>query len=185
MPEAPNISAPLPAASLPMPAERVDDCAPREAGMTGTPEARMRGLLPLAGPLVLFVLGAGFVWGAAGYGFGSAATVGPGYFPAVLGVIAMMLALIIGWSSQGHSDAPPVEWRASIFIAAGIGSFIAILPLFGFLPAAFSCTLVSALASRDMPFSHAVVLASGVALTAWIVFLQGLKVSVPAFQFGL
>jgi hypothetical protein len=171
---------------MPMSAEPVDDRSPGESGITDTSQGpRMRGLWPLASALVLFLLGAGFLWGAAGYGFGSAVAVGPGYFPAVLGVIAMMLALIIGWSSQGHSDAPPVEWRAMIFIAAGIGSFIAILPLLGFLPAAFCCTLVSALASRDMTFSHAVVLASGVAVAAWIIFLHGLKVSVPAFQFGL
>jgi hypothetical protein len=171
---------------VPMSAEPVDDRSPGESGITDTSqEPRMRRVWPLAGPLVLFLLGAGFLWSAAGYGFGRSATVGPGYFPAVLGVIAMMLALIIGWSSKGPSDAPPVEWRALIFIAAGIGSFIATLPFLGFLPAAFSCTLVSALASRDMTFPHAVVLASGVALTAWIVFLHGLKVSVPAFQFGL
>lgn len=162
-----------------MPAEPADDRIPGESGITPEPQALPSpGLWPLTGPFVLFLLGAGFVWAAAGYGFGSAATVGPGYFPAVLGIIAMVLALIIGGSSKGRDDGAPVEWRALIFIAGGIGSFIAVLPFLGLLPAAFCCSLISALASRDMKFSHAVVLASGVAVTAWLVFLQGLKVSV-------
>ena len=170
---------------LHMPVEPIDDRISGDAGIADEPEAPSRqSLWPLAGPAVLFVLGAGFVWGAAGYGFGSPSAVGPGYFPAVLGAIAMVLALVIAWSSRGRIGAP-VEWRALIFITGGIVSFIVVLPRLGFVPAAFACTLVSALASREMKLIQAVVLASGVALIAWIVFLHGLKVSAPAFQFGL
>jgi hypothetical protein len=171
---------------LHMPVEPIDDRISGDAGIADEPEAPSRqSLWPLAGPAVLFVLGAGFVWGAAGYGFGSPSAVGPGYFPAVLGTIAMVLALVIAWSSRGRVGAPPIEWRALIFITGGIVSFIVVLPPLGFVPAAFACTLVSALASREMTLAHAVALASGVALTAWLVFLQGLKVSAPAFQLGL
>ena len=59
----------------------------------------------LAGTLFI-VIGALALLGARGYPVGSAMRMGPGYFPAVLGVLLILLGALLGLR------APASEWAA-------------------------------------------------------------------------
>lgn len=87
----------------------------------------MRSQRDIFGGLIFLAFGISAAVMAYGYPIGSAARMGPGYFPFVLGCLLSLigLALVVRGFLQ---DGPPVErayWRPLILILAAIGVFAA------------------------------------------------------------
>ena len=59
--------------------------------------------------LLFTVLGGGFAWGATTYQVGKAASMGPGYFPLLLGIILALMGMAIVAKSF-MSGAPAVSY---------------------------------------------------------------------------
>ncbi len=93
---------------------------------------------------VLFVcLGVIIMWAAGNYPIGSAASMGPGYFPRMLGGLLALLGIIITAQSFHRAQTPPSETtepyphhgafplRAVIMAALGCGAFWVMMGWFG------------------------------------------------------
>jgi hypothetical protein len=98
-----------------------------------------------------FGLGAAII--ASGYGFGTPARMGPGFFPIVVGVLlaAMGLALIVQSLMNPQADMPvePLHWRPLFFISAAIASFGILIEERGLIVALVALIVIGRFAGRE------------------------------------
>jgi hypothetical protein len=138
--------------------------------------------------LMFAALGTGFAWGARGYGFGTAAEPGPGYFPFGLGVILAILGLgsmLRGLGrahDPGSSAASPIgraAWRPLLLLVLSIALFSWLLPHAGLFIALPATVLVASLGGDEFHWGET--LANAVVLTvgSWAIFVWGLSLSLP------
>ncbi|QXL84709.1 tripartite tricarboxylate transporter TctB family protein [Comamonas sp. NLF-1-9] len=144
--------------------------------------------------LLFLVLGTGYAWGATGYTLGSAARMGPGYFPllvgvllALLGVLIMFKALVI--ETEGGGRVGAWAWRPLFFILGGnllFGLLLVGLPAWhipgmGLMVAIYALVLVAGMASREYRLRDALVLATVLAAGCYLVFVQALNMHLPVW----
>jgi hypothetical protein len=137
-------------------------------------------------------LGAGLVFvliGLAGLYFGSdlavgtAARMGPGYFPILLSAMIAAVGLIVGLRGVTIDGPPiePVQMRPIVFIIAAILIFGFLIESIGLALTAILLTVFAGYARRDVKLSETIVL--GVALAAFTVgvFVYVLGQPLPAW----
>jgi len=125
----------------------------------------------------MFVLfGLFFVIGARDYTFGSAAKMGPGFFPTILGFILAGLGVIIAALSffTARDPLPRFVWRPLSILIAAICLYGVLLPNVGFVLATVILIVLGAKADPESRFLESLVL--GVLLSAFstAVFYYGL-----------
>ncbi|MCZ2103119.1 MAG: tripartite tricarboxylate transporter TctB family protein [Comamonadaceae bacterium] len=144
--------------------------------------------------LLFFVLGGGFAWGATTYTVGSAARMGPGYFPllvgvllAVLGVLIMFKALTI--ESEGDSRFGSWAWKPLIFILGAnllFGILLVGLPAFGIpgmglIVAIYGLAIVASMAGDEFKLKDAIILATVLAVGCYVIFVWALNLTLPVW----
>jgi hypothetical protein len=135
------------------------------------------GLLVLA--LGLFV----FLYAQEHYRIGTARSMGPGYFPAVLGLVTMSLGGLIVLAAFRRSEPlPEVAWRAALWVFAAILAFFLGMRWFGLVPAIFMTVVVSSLGDPDSRPLGTLLLAVAVSAFCWAVFSYGLGLPIPVFK---
>ncbi len=138
--------------------------------------------------LMFATVGAAFAIGAFEYNVGSAARMGPGYFPLLVGVLLTILGLVVAVSSVSSSlrgDGDPVgriAWKPLIFIIgsnvlfgvllAGLRSID--LPAMGLIVAVYALVIVACMAGATFSFKSAVLLATLLAVGSYLTFVLGL-----------
>ncbi len=134
--------------------------------------------------LMFLVVGAGFAIGATNYSMGTSARPGAGYFPLGLGVLTALLGAIILFKSltietEGGDLIGHIAWRPLIVIVLTINVFGFLLPRLGMIVSIPILIVMTSLASEE--FRWRGVLISAVVLTAfaWLVFIAGLKLTIP------
>jgi hypothetical protein len=133
-------------------------------------------------------VGAAFALGAANYNVGSAARMGPGYFPLIVGVLLTLLGLVvIATAFTGPtSDGEPVgriAWKPLGFIIganllfgillAGLRSIG--LPAMGLILAIYALVIVACMAGANFSMKLSLVLATVLAIGSYLTFIVGLK----------
>jgi hypothetical protein len=137
----------------------------------------------LIGGLALVAIGGFFVWGALGMRIGTAARMGPGYFPLLIGAISMGVGALIAVSGFFRSSSVPVpSWRPTVAVLAGVLAFGLAMRSFGLLVAIAACVLVSALADRNSHPLGALALAACLAVASWAIFVRGLGLAMPVWR---
>lgn len=146
--------------------------------------------------LLFMALGVGFAWRASRYSLGQTASMGPGYFPLLLGAVLTLLggilffkALVFETEDGGRIGA--WAWRALCFIALANGLFGALmggLPWLGLQPmglviASLVLTLLAAKASTDFRWKEGLALALVLTLLGCIACIVLLKLQIPAWPF--
>lgn len=150
--------------------------------------------------VMFMAVGLAFVWGSTAYDFGSAAEMGPGYFPRILGIITAIHGAVVTLQSlvvrpEGDGRIGRVAWRQLFFIIAAnfaigvmLGGLPSIgLPALGLILGIYALTFISALAGDDFRVKEVFVLATVLALACYFGFvvLLGLQFQVwPAFLSG-
>jgi hypothetical protein len=144
--------------------------------------------------LMFTVVGIAFAWGASTYSIGSAASMGPGYFPVMLGVVLALLgsavifkALVV--ETEGGDKIGKWAWRPLFFIIAAnllfgvlLGGLPKIgLPPMGLIAAIFGLTIVSALAGDEFKLKEVLVLAAILAVGSYLAFIMLLKLQMPVW----
>ncbi|HEX5590352.1 MAG TPA: tripartite tricarboxylate transporter TctB family protein [Candidatus Limnocylindrales bacterium] len=131
----------------------------------------------------LFVLfGLGFALGSLEYETGSAARMGPGYFPLVLGGLLTALGgLIVARGFTGGEEGPigGVSWRAVGFILAAVLVFGVTVRGLGLLPATFIAAVLSALASRRTSVVNVALISVGLTVASMLIFVVALSLRLP------
>ena len=136
----------------------------------------------LAGLLFLAV-GVLTVFFARDYPMGSAARMGPAYFPMVLGGMLCLFGLYI--LIRGIRSGEPVQgtwgWRPLGLITLAIVVFGFTMEKLGLVPALILLFFVAALAGREFRFKEVLLLAVLMSAFAAAVFVYGLKLPYPLF----
>ena len=111
---------------------------------------------------------------------GSAARMGPGYFPLILAVILGVLGLLLTATSL-RVEGPGVanfEWRGVILVTVAIIAFAGAIAPLGFLPATVLAVGISTLASARFRPLTALALTTFLVAFCWAVFVLGLGLPV-------
>ena len=126
------------------------------------------------------------------YDVGSAANVGPGFFPRVVGTGLILAGLLIIFSqriaARDGSDLKGVFTRMSprgwICVLGAMILFVPIAGYFGLAPAAFTTVFISALGDRGNTVLHAALLAAVLTVASAIVFWWALGLQLPLLQWS-
>jgi hypothetical protein len=130
----------------------------------------------------LFIaFGAAAIAVGSGYTLGSAARMGPGYFPRILGILLIVLGAILALRAtrvQGV-PVPRFHWRSLLTVLGSVVLFGLIVEQAGLLASTVLLIVVASTASREFRWKEA--LASGVffALLGIGVFVLGLRLQLP------
>ncbi|MDC8787278.1 tripartite tricarboxylate transporter TctB family protein [Roseateles koreensis] len=136
---------------------------------------------------LLFVLvGVAFAWGAMHYKFGGAAQPGPAYFPFFLGVLLALLGGLILFKalsieSDGGDPIGAIAWRPLLLIVAALVFFGLALPTLGLMLTLPAMVLMLGLASAEFRWKETVLYSLILTLASWLLFVWGLKLSIPVW----
>ncbi|MWB79180.1 tripartite tricarboxylate transporter TctB family protein [Pseudooceanicola sp. 216_PA32_1] len=126
--------------------------------------------------LLLFLIGAAFAYRAVSYGVGSAARMGPGYFPIMLGIALMCVGGAIGIGGLRRASAPLIiPWRELILIVLSVASFAICIGRFGLFPALVASGLLACLADKDTNLRRMIGVILFSCVLVWLVFVVGLN----------
>jgi hypothetical protein len=133
-------------------------------------------------------VGAAFALGASNYNVGSAARMGPGYFPLIVGVLLALLGLVViatAFTGQATGGDPvgKIAWKPLGFIIganvlfgillAGLRSIG--LPAMGLILAIYALVIVACMAGANFSMRLSLVLATVLAIGSYLTFIVGLK----------
>ena len=143
----------------------------------------------LAG-LMFIVIGVVFLVGAYNYQMGTAARMGPGYFPRILGATMAALGVVvaaIGLKNQAQwaaTEGIGWSWKPVIILTAAVVLFGFALPLAGMVIAIALLTVISGIAAHDKNFRELAIITVIMCLFCAAVFVWGLKLQMKLFPWS-
>ena len=143
----------------------------------------------LAGRMFI-VIGVVFWVGAGNYQMGSAARMGPGWFPSVLGAIMTFLGVLIaGLGLKNQAQWTATEgigwtWRPVIILTAAVVLFGFALPTLGMVVAIIFLTFVSGIAAHDKEYKSLAMITVIMCIFCAAVFVWGLKLQMKLFPWS-
>jgi hypothetical protein len=144
---------------------------------------RVRSPQDLGAGVVFLVIGAGGLVFGQDLTFGSAARMGPGFFPTLLSYCIIGIGIVLAVKSLA-TDGPPIEgvyFRPLFAILMAILCFGVLIDRVGLAISAAVLTIVSAYARRNVGLKETAVLAIGLALFTVAIFSYALKQPLPAW----
>jgi cytochrome bd-type quinol oxidase subunit 1 len=135
--------------------------------------------------IMYITTGAGGMWMARDYPFGSALRMGPGYFPSVLSglIIAMgVYVLILGLRKEHEKIQGHTSIRALIVLPISMVVFGWLMEEAGFIPAMLALVPVSAAAGRDFRWKEILLLTIGLTIVCALAFITGLGLPYPLIK---
>ena len=133
--------------------------------------------------IMYMVIGLFFAIVARQYQYGTAAKMGPGYFPFWLGALMTAIGLFVLIRSLGAKVAieaiPKFNWRIIGQITGAIVLYGILLPKMGFLVAVVTLVFVSASASKEFTWKGTLINAAFLVSFTYSVFVVGLKLQFP------
>jgi hypothetical protein len=137
----------------------------------------------LAGVIFLFV-GAVFFLSSREYQMGTATSMGPGYFPALLGIILCLLGLgaaIKGLRTKTPDPLPRHKILPLFFMVASVFSFGLLIERAGFVVASFVCLVLTCYQRWRTNPVEILLIFVGLTLFNYIVFIYFLGMAMPIF----
>jgi ABC-type anion transport system duplicated permease subunit len=133
--------------------------------------------------IMYMVIGLFFAIVATQYKMGTAAKMGPGYFPFWLGVLMTLLGLLVLLKSLRASAAiekiPKFNWRIILQITGAVVLYGLLLPRAGFLIAVVVLVFLAAGASKEFTWKGTALNAAFLVTFTYSVFVVGLKLQFP------
>jgi hypothetical protein len=144
----------------------------------------LRGNKPNFWSGVMFVvLGVGFSLGATNYSMGTAARMGPGYFPFWLGVCMAVLGAFVGISALSQNaeedEVAKFDWKICVIVIGSVALCGSVLNYLGIYISVFLLVVLSSLASHVFNWKVAVVNGLFLVLFIWLAFIKGLGLIFP------
>lgn len=133
--------------------------------------------------IMFLAIGVGFALGATSYSMGTAARMGPGYFPFWLGVLLALLGGIVAIGALSakaeETELERFDWKIAIIIVGTVALSGVLLNYLGVYLTVFLLVVSSSLASHE--FSWKVACATGIFLVlfVWLAFIKGLGLIFP------
>ena len=135
--------------------------------------------------LLFAALGAGALYISWRYPAGTAARMGPGYFPHMVSGLLVLLGgilIIRSWFRPGETVAI-VDLRPLLFVLLGTGVFGLLIERAGFIAACVALIVASRLARPDFKIAEVLLLAAGLAACSAALFVYALGLSVRLLPF--
>ena len=137
--------------------------------------------------LIFIAFGVATLVMASNYALGTAARMGPGYFPRILGIMLIVLgaALSLRALKIKGEPVPPFKWRPTLIVLGSVVLFGYIVNIAGLVLSTIILIVLSSWASSEFRFKEALI--SGALLAALVVgvFVIGLKLQLPIWPAGL
>ena len=143
----------------------------------------------LAG-IMFMVIGVVFAVGAYNYQMGTAARMGPGFFPRILGFIMAGLGVIIaGIGLKNQAQFAATEgigwtWRPVIILTVAVVLFGFTLPTLGMIIAISLLTFISGIAAHDKNYRELAMITVIMCIFCAGVFIWGLKLQMKLFPWS-
>lgn len=138
--------------------------------------------------LIFMAVGVSFAWGSGNYNIGTAAKMGPGYFPLVLGILLALLGGFITFKAlvvetEEGEKVTGWAWKPLLSIIAAnlafgllLGGLPSIqLPAMGLVVAIYALTLIASLGADGFKLKEVLILATVLALLSYLTFIVLLK----------
>lgn len=133
--------------------------------------------------LVFMLFGGGTALFSLEYKLGSASSMGPGYFPFVLGLLLAVIGAVIAGRSlfrTGFSEAPRVlPLKAAAIVFVSLIAFAATITTLGMVVAIPLCVTISLFASPEFRIMRALVLSLCLLGFSYLIFGLGLGIQIP------
>ena len=115
------------------------------------------------------------------YALGTAARMGPGYFPRILGILLIALGAILAIRATRTRGGPiaRVHWRPTIIVLGSVVLFGAIVRPLGVALSTVILIVASSAASREFRPREALIAGIVLAALAVGVFVVGLQIQLP------
>ncbi|MCO4888206.1 tripartite tricarboxylate transporter TctB family protein [Cupriavidus sp. WGtm5] len=146
---------------------------------------RIRSQKDFASGLMFILVGLGFSWVARGYSMGTAAKMGPGYFPFLLGLVLAALGAVVllaSLSPKGEQDHL-ARWdlKTLLWILGSVVLFGLLLKPLGMVLSVFVLVLVSSMASHEFSWKGALLNAVVLVLISLGAFVYGINLQMPVW----
>lgn len=134
--------------------------------------------------LLFVVIGVSFAWASTHYSFGSSARPGAAYFPFGLGIMLAILGGMVLFKSltietEGGDPIGPIAWKPLLIIVGSIVMFGLALPRLGMAVTLPLLVTLSAMAGEEFHWKDALINSVVLTLGSWVIFIWGLKLSIP------
>jgi hypothetical protein len=133
---------------------------------------------------VLFVVtGILFMVLSGQYNLGTAAKMGPGYFPTILGGLMAFLGLLILLPSI-RARAPVqniarVDFMSIFMVLLAVAVYAATLPTLGFIVSLVLLVVIASYASHEFHLKSTLISSVVLLIGSWLVFVKGLELQFP------
>ena len=144
---------------------------------------RVKSPQDLGAGLIFLLIGAGGIVFGQDLAVGSAARMGPGYFPMLLSGLIIAIGLFLAIRAV-VIEGPPIEaiqLRPLFFIIAAILLFGALIDRIGLALSAAALTIGTAYARRNVNLTETVLLAAGLGVGTVLIFVYALTQPLPAW----
>ncbi|MDF3836577.1 tripartite tricarboxylate transporter TctB family protein [Cupriavidus basilensis] len=146
---------------------------------------RIRSQKDFASGLMFILVGFGFSWVARGYSMGTAAKMGPGYFPFWLGVVLALLGALVLWGalSAKKEEDQLARWdiKTLLWILGAVVLFGLMLKPLGMVLSVLVLVLVSSMASHEFSWKGAIANAIILVLISMGAFVYGINLQMPVW----
>ncbi|CAJ93853.1 Tripartite tricarboxylate transporter TctB family protein [Cupriavidus necator] len=146
---------------------------------------RIRSQKDFASGLMFILVGFGFSWVARGYSMGTAAKMGPGYFPFWLGIVLALLGVLVLWGSLSSKSEEDnlARWdiKTLLWILGSVVLFGLLLKPLGMVLSVLVLVLVSSMASHEFSWKGAILNAIILVLISLGAFVYGINLQMPVW----
>jgi hypothetical protein len=134
--------------------------------------------------MMFFGTGAGAMFAARHYPFGSTLRMGPGYLPIVLSAILIVFGLYIMLRGLRKNEKIQGNWsiRALIILPLSIVVFGVMMDLAGFMPALTALIFLSAASGREFKLKEVLLLILLLSILSVAMFIWGLGLPYPLIK---
>lgn len=133
--------------------------------------------------VMFIVTGVMFMAFSQQYQMGTAAKMGPAYFPTVLGGLMAFLGLLLAApavrSSAPETHVERFKPKVIFTILAAVAAYALTLPTLGFIVSLFLLVIISSLASHEFSWKATLISAVVLLIGSWLVFVKGLELQFP------
>jgi hypothetical protein len=146
-------------------------------GLMRNPKDLLAGLMFMAFGVAALVI-------SQSYTLGTAARMGPGYFPRLLGILLVGLGavqVLLSFRANSAAERPEWHWRPLFIVLVGVGTFIVVAPAMGVMVAGLVLVFISSWASSEFRFREALISGVVQGIAAVVVFVYGLGLPLPVW----
>jgi uncharacterized membrane protein len=133
---------------------------------------------------MFIAIGAGAMFSARNYPFGTSLRIGPGYYPIILSGILIAFGLYVMLRGLRKNEKIQGNWsiRALIVLPFSMVLFGILMKLAGFIPALIALCFVSAASGREFKFTEVLLLTIFLGALSVTLFVWGLGLPYPLIR---